>query len=102
MPPIVSDPTPEVEIVAEEELPGCWIFSIRAGGEGSPLYRLRLAWSDYDLLAPGGDASPKRVAAAVFRFLAACPQLTPLPARLDACWARRLAPDADRRIAAAI
>lgn len=102
MPPIVTAPMPEVEIVAQEEQPGCWMFSIRAGGEDSPLHRLRLAWSDYDLLSPGGDASPERVAAAVFRFLAACPQLAPLPARLDASWARRLAADADRRIAASI
>ena len=88
------------EIVSQEEQPGCWIFVVRRESpEGIRDHRLRLAWPDYDLLAPGGDAPPERVAIAVARFLAERPEFAPLGDRLDASWARRRVPDADRLIA---
>jgi hypothetical protein len=88
------------EIVSQEEQPGCWIFLVRRESpEGIRDHRLRLAWPDYDLLSPGGDAPPERVAIAVARFLAERPEFAPLAERLDASWARRRVPDADRQIA---
>ena len=87
------------EIVSQEEQPGCWIFLVRRESpEGIRDHRLRLAWPDYDLLAPGGEAPPERVALAVARFLASRPEFAPLAERLDASWARRRVPDADRLI----
>jgi hypothetical protein len=87
------------EILREREEPGCWRFELRDGGR---LHHLRLAWADYDLLSPSGDRSPAAVAEAVFLFLRSRPELSPLPDRLDAAWARRIVPGADAMIAAAL
>lgn len=89
------------EIIAQEEQTGCWVFTIRAeSASGERHHRLRLAWPDYDLLAPGGEVPPERVALAVFRFLGERAEFAPLPDRLDASWARRRVDGADRLIAA--
>lgn len=87
------------EILQEREEPGCWRFELRADGR---LHQLRLAWADYDLFSPSGDRSPAAVAEAVFLFLRSRPELSPLPDRLDAAWARRIVPGADAMIAAAL
>jgi hypothetical protein len=88
-----------IEILSQREEPGCWLFEVRLDGAA---HRLRLAWADYDLFAPGGDTPPERVAEAVLRFLRSRPEFTPLSPRLDASWARRKVAGADRMIAAAL
>jgi hypothetical protein len=86
-----------IEIISQREEPGCWLFEARLDGA---VHRLRLAWPDYDLFAPGGETPPERVAEAVLRFLRSRPEFTPLPGRLDASWGRRKVEGADRMIAA--
>lgn len=93
-------------ILSQREMPGCWLFEVEdadeASGDGAVPRRhvLRLAWPDYDLLSPGGDVSPEKVAAAAFGFMRSRPEFAPLPERLDASWARRRVEGADRLIAA--
>ena len=90
-------------ILSQRDSDGCWLFEIEAAAEdGTPPRRhvLRLAWPDYDLLSPGGDVPPERVAAVVFAFMRDHPEFAPLPERLDASWARRRIAGADRLIAA--
>ena len=92
-------------ILSQRESSGCWLFEIEAAADDGTTTRrhvLRLAWPDYDLLSPGGDVPPERVAAAVFVFMRDRPEFAPLPERLDAAWPRRRVPGADRLIAATL
>jgi len=105
--PMLSSPSMDADysILSQRESSGCWLFEIEAAAEdGTPPRRhvLRLAWPDYDLLSPGGDVPPERVAAAVFVFMRDRPEFAPLPARLDAAWPRRKVEGADRLLAASL
>ncbi len=92
-------------ILSQRDSDGCWLFEIEAAAEdGTPPRRhvLRLAWPDYDLLSPGGDVPPERVAGVVFAFMRDRPEFAPLPERLDAAWPRRRIPGADALLAASL
>jgi hypothetical protein len=89
----------QVDITAEQELPGAWTFALRVDGPGAPTDRtLHLSWADYNLWSSDGADPPHAVARAVVKFLMARMALGDLPARIDASVARRRFADADREI----
>ena len=62
----------------------------------------RLSWADYNLWSPSGTDRPADVARAVLRIFMDSMELEAMPPKLDAARIRRLIPDADARIPAAI
>ena len=62
----------------------------------------RLSWADYNLWSPAGADRPADVAKAVLRIFMESMELEAIPTKLDAARIRRLVPDADDRIPAAI
>jgi len=66
------------------------------------LHHVRLAWVDYDLLAPDGTTPPSKVAEALVSFMLEHEAFQPLPATIDAAVPRRRMAGADEMIAARI
>ena len=90
----------DVEVQNEQESGSGWTFRLRiTSGDGAAAIRIvNLAWADYNLWSVDGGDAPHVVAAAVAKFLAARIPMEDLPETIDASWARRRFPDADREI----
>ncbi len=90
------------EILAQCDAAVGWTFDVQSTaappqGELRHL-TLRLSWADYNHWSPDGADRPGAVAEAVLAFLLERLDPRDLPVRLDASWARRRFPDADREI----
>ena len=97
-------PIRPIEILTETEISRGWRFTaqaVQADGTLLPI-ALEVSWADYDFFCPEGSAPPAAVAEATLHWMLEHRDDRPLPARLDASHARRMHPDADRAIRAAL
>ena len=90
----------QIEILSEQEQPGCWRFDVQIlDGAGSlRRHAISLAWADYNLWSQDGADEPSRVVDAAINFLLARTDAKDLPVKFDASLARRRFADADQVI----
>ena len=90
----------QIEILSEQEQPGCWRFEVQVLDAGGSLHRINvsLSWADYNLWSQDGADQPARVVDAAINFLLSRTAAGDLPVKFDASLARRRFADADRMI----
>jgi len=90
----------QIEILSEQEQPGCWRFDVQVLDSAGALRRhaVSLSWADYNLWSQDGADEPARVVDAAINFLLSRTPADDLPAKFDASLARRRFADADRVI----
>lgn len=86
-----------IDILAERETVGGWLFEVRVSPPAGEARRftLRLSWADYNLWSGDGSDRPEAVARGVMAFALSRQPAAELAPAFDAARLRRVHADAD-------